>query len=877
MPRETAFPEPLPEPPAPRRRRRRWPWVVGGLVLLTLLTAGVALARLDLNAWKPRIQALVKERTGRDLVLAGPIGLKPSLVPTVTVEDVAFANMPGGSRPQMAVVKRAELELALLPLLSRHVEVRRLRLVAPDILLETDAQGRPNWVFGSPPAPAAPPAQAPAAPQPESTGAPPAIGFGRITVEQGRLTWRDGASGASRLLEVPHLEATSDGPEGMVHAEGRLALEGVPITLALETGPLAGLTGAAPDRPWPIRGTVEAAGARFGVEATLARPAERRDWQATLTADVPDTRTLVPLLPDLPIPPLQGVRARVGLAAAGPGQPALTALDLAIGASPLDPLLPGLALARFHAALPAADAPLALDGEGSLKGVPLRLTGTTRSPMPPQGLAAPLPLDLTLGLGGGTATVKGTIADPDRMTGVDLALAAALPDLAALTPLAGRPLPPARDLQARARLSERGGYRFSGGAFLKQIQVTSSAGDVAGDLTLVRGMRLGAVGALASKRLELDALLPPPAPQAAPAAPTAPAKKDGRVIPDMPLPLELLRLTDSDLQVSVAELHSGGTVLRDVAGHAVIEDGRGRLDPLDLTLPGGRVAIRAAGDVTTAPPTLQVAVRSDGLELAPLLAALHAPGGTAGRAEVDLDLRGQGRDLRAVAATATGHLGLALTNGQVESGSGSLLGRALGELRQAMPQLGGAAEGRIGIACAATRWRVEGGIAHSETLLLDGTLGKVGGGGTASLRDETLSMRLNLDLRIPVPGVNQLRIRAPVALTGTFAEPRPDYRQALGRAAAGALAEEVLRDRGGVAGELLGALGQARPERDAPIPDCGPALAAARGGRAGPVPASAAPAPQAAPAERSQSLPHDLQRELPGAAQDLLRGLLRGR
>ncbi|WP_200306984.1 AsmA family protein, partial [Paracraurococcus ruber] len=300
----------------------------------------------------------------------------------------------------------------------------------------------------------------------------------------------------------------------------------------------------------------------------------------------------------------------------------------------------------------------------------------------------------------------------------------------------------------------------------------------------------------------------------------------------MPLPLEILRLTDSDLRLTVGELRSGGVDLRDLAAHAVIEDGKGRLDPLTVTLPGGRVSLRAAADVTATPPAVQVAARSDGLDLPPLLAALHAPQGTAGRLEFDLDLRGQGRDLRAVAATATGHLGLALTNGAVEGGSGSLLGRALADLRRAMPALGALAEGRVVLSCGATRWRAENGVARSEVLLLDGSLGKVGGGGTVNLRDERLAMRLLLDLRLPIPGLNQIRIRAPVPLGGTLANPRPDYGEAAARGALGTV-EGLARTPAGIAGDLLGALGGPNPGlNDSGIPDCGPALATARGGRA---------------------------------------------
>ncbi|MBK1662770.1 AsmA family protein, partial [Paracraurococcus ruber] len=334
--------------------------------------------------------------------------------------------------------------------------------------------------------------------------------FGRITVEGARLAWRNGITGASRVLEVP--EAEADATDGPVRGRGTLSLEGIPVAVAGEAGPLAGLLAPPPGAPpWPLRGTVEAAGARFGVEGSIADPAARRGWQATLTAQVPDAQRLVPLLPEVPIPPLRELQARIGLADAGPGQHALTALEVSIGASPLGQLLDGLELARFRASLPGPEAPLTLEGAGTLHGLPVTLSGTTRSPMPPGGLAAPVPLDLAVTAAGGTARVQGKIENPDRLRGVDLAITAALPDLAALAPLAGGPLPAVRDIQARARLNERGGYRFSGGAFLKEIQVTSSAGDIAGDLTLVMGMRSGVQGALASRRLDLDALLPPPA------------------------------------------------------------------------------------------------------------------------------------------------------------------------------------------------------------------------------------------------------------------------------------------------------------------------------------------------------------------------------
>ena len=92
------------EPAAARPPRRRpWlRWVLIALALLVLLPAvalAVFVATFDAEALKPRIEAAVEGATGRDLTLAGPVGLKFSLSPTITLDGLALANIPGGSRP----------------------------------------------------------------------------------------------------------------------------------------------------------------------------------------------------------------------------------------------------------------------------------------------------------------------------------------------------------------------------------------------------------------------------------------------------------------------------------------------------------------------------------------------------------------------------------------------------------------------------------------------------------------------------------------------------------------------------------------------------------------------------------------------------------
>ena len=171
------------------RWRRILVIVVGLLVVLPIAGIGIFIATLDPNNWKPRIQNAVIRATGRELSLNGPISLKWSLVPTIEAQNVALANFDGGSRPQMVTAQSIEAEVALLPLLSHHLDIHRLAIIKPDVLIETTQAGRGNWLFTKPATPTDAPTAA-AAP-----GAPMDIDVQSMTVEDGTLTWRNGITG----------------------------------------------------------------------------------------------------------------------------------------------------------------------------------------------------------------------------------------------------------------------------------------------------------------------------------------------------------------------------------------------------------------------------------------------------------------------------------------------------------------------------------------------------------------------------------------------------------------------------------------------------------------------------------------------------------
>ena len=125
----------------------RWKTIliaIAGVILLIIVAAVVALRSMDFNQYKGLIAGQVKSATGRELKIGGTLNLEIGFSPAVVVEDVSFANAPWGSRADMLKVRRFEVEVALIPLIFRDIRVKRLILVQPDILLETDSRGKDN-------------------------------------------------------------------------------------------------------------------------------------------------------------------------------------------------------------------------------------------------------------------------------------------------------------------------------------------------------------------------------------------------------------------------------------------------------------------------------------------------------------------------------------------------------------------------------------------------------------------------------------------------------------------------------------------------------------------------------------------------------------
>ncbi len=223
-----------------------------GVLILALL---IAPSFFDLNQYKPQIIAEVKKATGRDLVIDGPISLSLLPLPKVGVTGVKFFNVPGAKNPNMVEVKSVTVRPSVLALLVGDIEVSEVTLVEPKIVLEINAEGKPNWEFTPSVAEAKP-----AAPKPES---PKPISLGKLVIENGTLIFSDSKAGISVVADKANLSASVGSLDGPYTLAGSATVNDKPLKIDLSVG-AKGASGYATSV------ALEAGGGKLGFKGSLS-------------------------------------------------------------------------------------------------------------------------------------------------------------------------------------------------------------------------------------------------------------------------------------------------------------------------------------------------------------------------------------------------------------------------------------------------------------------------------------------------------------------------------------------------------------------------------------------------------------------------------
>jgi len=731
---------------------------VAGFALVLVL--GLITWALSPSSLKPKLVEAVYRATGRTLTISGRMGIDLSLVPTISLEDVTLSNPPGSdfSRPDIVKVGRVDLSLGLLPLLEHRIEVSHVTLVKPDILLETDKDGRRNWVFEREKPVAAKEAPVQLVPEgsPETPTSPAereklAVWFKDVDVQDGRIGWDDARTREHLIADIPSLTVTEPAGGG-TQATGSVTVQGRAIAVTARTG-------RAEFEPpaWPVAVRLESGGATITAEGHIVRPMEGRGYTFALDASVPDPAEFAALLPRLPLKSLKGLTVRAQVADSGGPVPTLTSLAANLGSIDLSEFANGVQL-NDVTLRGQGEEPMRVSARLSLDGDDSGITGTMGTlGWLTSGRSGPVDLDLSWNDASARGSVKGTIEAPRRLEGFALDVALNVPDPSLV--MANAP-PALRGVAFQAHLSDAPGP--------VPFTLTSNAGDLSGELAVTRTPRVSVDGRVVSKRLDLDMLAMPPATPAAGAAAPAGAPGDaagdspigaarnGPLIPNGKLPFGLIRVADANVTFALASVHAGGVEAGAVTAGLSVKDGVLRLDPFTVTAPDRRFSAGLTIDAAAAPPTVHLTLDAPNLALGPVLTAFGLPPAATGTLEARADLTGLGDTPRALAATLNGRAGLAVQGGQLDA---KLVNSWLERLRPL--RIDGADV--TNLRCFALRADAKSGIVTVDPFALDTAALILEGSGDVDLAHETLGLRLRPRAKIGGTGfVLPLRVSGPM-------------------------------------------------------------------------------------------------------------------
>ena len=310
--------------------------VLAVLAVLILVPLGAVAYLLTLGSddLKQLIVDRVAAQTGRQLAINGPFELELSLTPSLSAGDVTFQNAEWGSRPQMARIGLAEIEIDLVPLFTGTLDVTRILLKDADILIETDASGRSNLDFGeaapavpseepapSPPAGATPPGPPPAPSIPVIRHAD----FDDVTV-----VLKDQSTGAVRTLHVAEVDIDGVGAQTPLDVSMIGDLDRVGFEVVGQLGsPAQMLT---PTEAWPLSLVGSAGGVSLDIAGTMVEPTAARGLDIAVQARGPEIAALGHLL-GAEIPEAGPFRVIVTLLGDLDGTLALKEIDAELGAT----------------------------------------------------------------------------------------------------------------------------------------------------------------------------------------------------------------------------------------------------------------------------------------------------------------------------------------------------------------------------------------------------------------------------------------------------------------------------------------------------------------------------------------------------------------
>ncbi len=242
-------------------------------------------------------------------------------------------------------------------------------------------------------------------------------------------------------------------------------------------------------------------------------------------------------------------------------------------------------------------------------------------------------------------------------------------------------------------------------------------------------------------------------------------RAEHRILPDAHLAVDRVRGMDAKVTYRAQSVEAGRMPVRGLSFNLGLDHGVMTLDPIDMTLPQGRLAGTIRVDARGTVPTEGIDLRLTNGRLETLSSQGDANPPLEGGLYARAKLSGAGDSVRAVAGAADGAVTLVIPGGEMRQAFAEALGI---DASKALLLFIGKNQGETPIRCAVADFRVKGGVMTAQSIILDTGVVLVAGSGQIDMRNETVDMRLSGKPK----KFRLIRLGAPITLKGSWTQPK---------------------------------------------------------------------------------------------------------
>ncbi|MDQ7001928.1 MAG: AsmA family protein [Ghiorsea sp.] len=220
--------------------------VLLGLITFIILALLALPFFIDVNDYKPEISKAVYDATGRNIEIEH---IQLSAFPWVglTLKNVQLENAQGFQHQYMLTIDTIDIQLELIPLFNKQIEIKRFLLDSPKIWLEQRADASNNWQDLQTYTPKAQPSTTHTSSLSPSTSnkansssvvsSPISLNADLLQLKHGQIIWSDAATGEISIsdirLDIKDLQFTKP-----IQIDLSAKLQQNPFELHAEVGPI---------------------------------------------------------------------------------------------------------------------------------------------------------------------------------------------------------------------------------------------------------------------------------------------------------------------------------------------------------------------------------------------------------------------------------------------------------------------------------------------------------------------------------------------------------------------------------------------------------------------------------------------------------------